>query len=92
MIRSFAIAFSLAASIVHAAPPELRGTWVTTTANDAIATPAKTEATMERLADIGLNTVYVECWKNGYTEFPSDDAQKSHRHRHEGQRHGRAAT
>ena len=26
---------------------------------------------MRRLRDIGLNTVYVECWKNGYTQYPS---------------------
>src|SRR5215211_4685771 len=54
-----------------APPPEVRGTWLTTTANDALATPAKTAETMKRLREIGLNTVYVECWKNGYTEFPS---------------------
>lgn len=54
-------------------PPqrEIRGTWLTTTANDAIASPAQTAATMQRLSVMGLNTVYVECWKNGYTEFPS---------------------
>lgn len=52
-------------------PAEVRGTWVTTTGNDAIATPAKTAETMKRLREIGLNTVYVECWKNGYTQFPS---------------------
>lgn len=51
--------------------PELRGTWLTTTANDAISTPASTERTMRRLREIGLNTVYVECWKNGYTQYPS---------------------
>lgn len=55
-----------------AAPPaEIRGTWVTTTANDAISTPEKTAQTMRRLREIGLNTVYVECWKNGYTQYPS---------------------
>ena len=53
------------------AAPEVRGTWMTTTANDAISTPEKTAASMRRLREIGLNTVYVECWKNGYTEFPS---------------------
>lgn len=54
-------------------PPkaELRGVWLTTTANDALQTPAKTESTLRRLKDIGLNTVYVEVWKNGYTQFPS---------------------
>lgn len=51
---------------------EVRGTWVTTTGNDAIATPANTAETMRRLRAIGLNTVYVEVWKNGYTQFPSD--------------------
>lgn len=51
--------------------PELRGTWLTTTANDAIATPEATARTMRRLRQIGINTVYVECWKNGYTQYPS---------------------
>jgi len=54
-----------------AALAEVRGTWLTTTANDALATPAHTERTMQRLREIGLNTVYVEAWKNGYTQYPS---------------------
>ncbi len=61
-----------ATACAHAADPEYRGTWLTTTANDAIATPADSAATMQRLREIGLNTVYVETWKNGYTQFPSD--------------------
>src|SRR5439155_20603662 len=48
-----------------------------TTANDALATPAQIAATMKRLREIGLNTVYVECWKNGYTEFPSTTLAKT---------------
>lgn len=55
----------------QAATPEVRGTWLTTTANTHIATPADTAETMRRLREIGLNTVYVEAWKNGYTQFPS---------------------
>ena len=51
---------------------EVRGTWLTTTANQALATPGDTESTMRRLRRIGLNTVYVECWKNGYTQYPSE--------------------
>lgn len=51
--------------------PEVRGTWLTTTANDAISTPENTAITMRRLREIGLNTVFVECWKNGYTQYPS---------------------
>ncbi len=54
----------------HSAP-EVRGTWITTTANTAIASPQNSAETMKRLREIGLNTVYVETWKNGYTQFPS---------------------
>lgn len=64
-------------STVLAAEPELRGTWVTTTANEAISSPTNTAATMRRLREIGLNTVYVEIWKNGYTEFPSPTMQRA---------------
>lgn len=63
--------------MVFAAAPEVRGTWVTTTANEAISSPVRTAETMRRLREIGLNTVYVECWKNGYTEFPSEVMRKA---------------
>ena len=58
---------------IHPVPPitEVRGTWLTTTANDAIANPLMTALTMQRLREIGINTVYVEAWKNGETQFPS---------------------
>ena len=59
------------------AQAEVRGTWVTTTANEAISTPANSAASMKKLREIGLNTVYVECWKNGYTEFPSEVMRKA---------------
>ena len=78
--RISAVIASILVQIVipaHASPPEVRGTWLTTTANDAIATPAKTAATMKRLREIGLNTVYIECWKNGYSEFPSETMQRT---------------
>lgn len=53
------------------ADPEVRGTWLTTTGNTAIASATNTAETMRRLREIGLNTVYVESWKNGYTQYPS---------------------
>ena len=65
------------APAVPEAKPEIRGTWLTTTANDAIATPERTAATMRRLREIGLNTVYVEVWKNGYTQFPSQVLERT---------------
>jgi uncharacterized lipoprotein YddW (UPF0748 family) len=62
---------STKAAALTDAPPEVRGTWLTTTANDAISSPERTATTMRRLREIGLNTVYVEVWKNGYTQYPS---------------------
>lgn len=63
--------FLLASLTQPMAAPEVRGTWLTTTANNAIMNPANTAETMRTLREMGLNTVYVEVWKNGYTEFPS---------------------
>jgi len=66
------LALSFLATMACAATTEIRGTWVTTTANTALATPEATADTMRRLHEIGLNTVYIECWKNGYSEWPSE--------------------
>lgn len=67
----FAPAAVLAQPTTRPMLSEVRGTWMTTTANDALASPQQTAESMKRLAEMGFNTVYVECWKNGYTEFPS---------------------
>lgn len=66
-----AAAAPLRAQAPIASSAEVRGTWLTTTANADIATPEATARTMQRLRAIGLNTVYVEAWKNGYTQWPS---------------------
>ncbi len=54
-----------------AAAPEVRGTWLTTTGPDHIRSGVNTASVMADLRGVGLNTVYVETWKNGYTNFPS---------------------
>lgn len=54
-----------------AATPEVRGTWLTTTGPNHIRSGANTESVMSDLRAIGLNTTYVETWKNGYTNYPS---------------------
>lgn len=54
----------------RAADPEIRATWLTTTASDDLAA-ANIATTMSSLRQVGLNTVYVEAWKNGYTNFHS---------------------
>ncbi|MFM9026105.1 MAG: family 10 glycosylhydrolase, partial [Planctomycetaceae bacterium] len=53
-----------------AAAPEIRGTWMTTTNSDDWSA-ANVQTTMNSLKRTGLNTVYVEAWKNGYTNFNS---------------------
>ena len=72
LTATLALLFVPLAAAQTTRPAEVRGTWLTTTANDAISTPQKTAESMKTLADMGFNTAYVECWKNGYTEFPSD--------------------
>lgn len=60
------------ATVAFAATPEVRATWLTTTGSeDHIRSGTNTAAVMSDLRTIGLNTVYVETWKNGYTNFPS---------------------
>jgi autotransporter-associated beta strand protein len=58
----------------RAASPEIRGTWITTTSNDDW-TSANISTTMSSLKQVGLNTVYVEAWKNGSTNFNSPTLQ-----------------
>ena len=70
-------AWPLAEPPFNGSVPEVRGTWLTTTANDALATPQRTAQTMHRLREIGLNTVYIEAWKNGFTQFPSKVLQRA---------------
>ena len=53
-----------------AASPEIRGTWITTTSSDDW-TSSNLPGTMSSLKQVGLNTVYVEAWKNGYTNYNS---------------------
>lgn len=63
-----------AVAVAHAAAPELRGTWLTTTSSDHLSA-GNVVSTMQQLRAVGLNTVYVESWKNGYTNFPSPTLQ-----------------
>ncbi|MFM8282994.1 MAG: family 10 glycosylhydrolase, partial [Planctomycetaceae bacterium] len=55
---------------LKAAPSEIRGTWLTTTSSDDWST-TNLQTTMNSLKRTGFNTVYVEAWKNGYTNFTS---------------------
>jgi len=53
-----------------AAAPEIRATWLTTTSSDDWST-ANLQTTMNSLKQTGFNTVYVEAFKQGYTNFTS---------------------
>jgi uncharacterized lipoprotein YddW (UPF0748 family) len=73
LLRSIVLGLAgalLAAASSQAAAPEVRGTWLTTT-NSTHLSAGNIGGTMSTLRDIGLNTVYVESFKNGYTNFPS---------------------
>ena len=78
--RRAALLAVLTAAVWHACPgavaasPEIRGTWITTTGNDDW-TSANIGTTMSSLKQVGLNTVYVEAWKNGSTNFNSPTLQ-----------------
>lgn len=64
-------AMSSEAPQLRAAAPEVRGTWLSTTGPDHIQSGLNTATIMADLRNIGLNTAYVETWKNGYTNYPS---------------------
>ncbi len=74
-LATFSLAASAAVSI--AAPPELRGTWVTTTGltTGNVVDPATTAANFTRFRNVGLNSVYMDVWRAGATYFPSPSAQ-----------------
>ena len=72
--RCFAVV--VAAVLATTAPgqplnPEVRGTWLTTTGPDHISSGLNTESIIGTLRNTGLNTLYSESWKNGYTQFAS---------------------
>ncbi len=51
--------------------PEVRGTWLTTTGPDHMSSGFNTESIVGQLSSVGINTLYTEAWKNGYTQFGS---------------------
>lgn len=63
------------ASYAFSAPPEIRGTWVTTTGltsgTSTINTPTLTTANFAAMRNLGLNTIYMDVWRNGFTYYPS---------------------
>ncbi len=70
-LLEFVLVCGLLSSPALAAPAQVRGTWLSTTGPDHIASGANTENVMNSVRNIGLNTVYIEAWKNGYSNFPS---------------------
>ncbi|MEO1497715.1 MAG: family 10 glycosylhydrolase [Planctomycetota bacterium] len=61
----------LAVGLATSAPAEVRGTWLTTTGPDHIRSGFNTASVMSDLRDVGVNTVYIETWKRGDTNFAS---------------------
>lgn len=63
--------FGPSAASAQGLAPEVRGTWLTTTGPDHISSGFNTESIINQLNAVGVNTVYVEAWKNGYTQYGS---------------------
>ncbi len=68
---AFLATVSLLATSLTAQPAEVRGTWLTTTGVDQIRSGYNTQTVVGQLADVGINTLYTEVWKNGYTNYAS---------------------
>jgi autotransporter-associated beta strand protein len=74
---ALAAASSLAwfSKTAFAATPEVRATWITTTgyttSTSDIYNAQTTNSTFSSLRSIGLNTVYMDMWRNGNTYFQS---------------------
>jgi uncharacterized lipoprotein YddW (UPF0748 family) len=71
---------TLTSTSVHGATPELRGVWVSTTgignASSTVLNRAAVNANFQRLRNVGLNTVYMDAWRNGATYYPSQVVSK----------------
>lgn len=67
----FVAMIALLAAVAPASASETRGTWLTTTGPDHIRSGFNTQNIVDNLDGVGLNTVYVEAWKNGYTNYDS---------------------
>lgn len=52
---------------------EVRGTWVSTSnlAASGMSTPANTATNFARLRNVGLNSIYIDCFRNGAAYFNS---------------------
>ena len=56
---------------------QLRGTWITTTGYSTghVKDRLTTNTTYQRLSNAGINTVYIDAWRNGNTQFASPTLQ-----------------
>ena len=70
-VAPFAAMIALLAAVAPTSASETRGTWLTTTGPDHIRSGFNTQNIVDNLDGVGLNTVYVEAWKNGYTNYDS---------------------
>ena len=50
---------------------ELRGVWLTNIDSDVLFYPEQTANGINRLAQLGINTLYPTVWNSGYTLYPS---------------------
>ncbi len=54
---------------------EVRGVWLTNVDSDILHSRAQIEAGLQRLKNLGFNTIYPVVWQRGFTLYPSKVAQ-----------------
>ena len=78
LIRRFCCFILLSfATIAPIRGREIRATWFTTTGNDHLSSKHNIQQRFAQAAAEGINTVYVEAWKNGFTQFHSPTMNKT---------------
>lgn len=56
--------------------PEIRGVWLTKNDTDILLDRSQLENSLKELADLNFNTIYPVVWNSGYTNFPSQVAER----------------
>ena len=61
----------------HSPPYELRGAWLTNIDSGVLLSASQTADGVERMASLGLNTLYPTVWNWGYSLYPSAVAERA---------------
>lgn len=75
-MRIYFYLFLFITSMISKGYSQVRGTWVTNVASNALGSRENIAATVARCKAYGLNTLYVVTWNQGLTMYPSPVAER----------------